>query len=207
LIYPDGGKHVSQEEFKSLPADQRARFRWIAGHFPFGLHRHLPGPSQYLTFVRNPLSRVPSLFNHHYQRPPQAHYTAIRDAGMTMRDFVLSGIEPSVDNGITRFLSGISADFGCCTKEMMDLALENVREHFLLVGTMERYAESVAVLEARLGVTLPPVEHLNRRRRGWVVADKQAYKAIIELNEFDMVLYHAIKQDLRSLAQPLRSAI
>lgn len=196
LIYPDGGDHISQEQFKALPAERRAGFRWIAGHYPFGLHRHVPNPSRYISFARNPLSRVHSLYNHHYQRPPQAHYRAIRDGGLSMRDFVLSGIEPSVDNGMTRFLSGMPAAFGCCTADMLDLALDNIREHFVLVGTMEHYKESVALLEARLGLTLPAVEHLNRRRRGWVVADKQANKAIIELNEFDMVLYHAVKQSL-----------
>lgn len=203
LIYPDGGMHISQEEFQSLPTEQRAGFRWIVGHFPFGLHEHVPNPSQYITFVRNPLTRIPSLFNHHYQRPLQAHYKTIRESSMTMRDFVLSGIEPSVDNGMTRFLSGMAADFGHCTREMLDRAIENIREHFLLVGTMERYEESVALLGARLSVKFPPVEHLNRRRRGWAVADKETNKVILELNEFDMVLYHVIKQDLASQIRPL----
>jgi hypothetical protein len=53
------------------------------------------------------------------------------------------------DNGQTRRLAGVDADFGRCTPAMLASAQEHVREHFSAVGLTERFEESL-VLFARV---------------------------------------------------------
>src|ERR1700730_11295873 len=58
--------------FKTLPAAQRGRYRLIEGHLHFGLHRFIPGPSTYITFLRRPVERVRSFY--YYARSTPDHY-------------------------------------------------------------------------------------------------------------------------------------
>src|SRR6187200_1194896 len=56
--------------------------RIILGHIPFGLHKALDGPSTYVTFLREPVSRVRSLYRYIATNPK--HPLHHRVAGTTM---------------------------------------------------------------------------------------------------------------------------
>jgi hypothetical protein len=46
------------QRFNEWPAARRARYRLISGHFPYGMHEQVPGPSRYMTMLREPIVRV-----------------------------------------------------------------------------------------------------------------------------------------------------
>ena len=194
LVYPSGKGHISREAFIEMPEDERAKFRLVCGHFSFGFHRRVPGPVRYITMARHPLERVRSLYFHHYDRPQEQHHQATQ--GMTIGEFALSGLEPQTDNGMTRLLSGMKAEFGHCNADMLERALDNMRNHFLVVGTTERYQESASLLQKRLWLPLLEVGHFNSRKSPKRPIDNTMTKTILELNEFDLNLFHAVDNAL-----------
>src|SRR5579859_7456320 len=51
---------------RSWPLYARKGIRLLAGHMPFGFGQNFPGPSEYFTFVRNPIARAVS--DYHFCR-------------------------------------------------------------------------------------------------------------------------------------------
>src|ERR1700678_704934 len=59
LLTPAVWEHFTQgvKRFRQLP-----RYRAITGHMKFGIHEMLPGPSRYVTFLRDPVKRFASYY-------------------------------------------------------------------------------------------------------------------------------------------------
>ena len=51
-------------DLSAQPMAVKKRFDSVIGHFTFGFHQQFSGKYTYITFLRNPVSRVVSLFNH-----------------------------------------------------------------------------------------------------------------------------------------------
>jgi len=135
----------SIEAFKKLPEAQRKSFKVLQRHMLFGLHEFLSSPSTYITMLRDPIERI---ISHYYYvlRDPEHYpylYKKVKSQNMSLnislKDYVISGISTELDNGQTRLLSGMkNVDFGCCPREMLEIAKKNLREHFAVIGLMER---------------------------------------------------------------------
>src|SRR4029077_19038614 len=63
FVYPDP-PGVWHEGFQRIPEPQRKSFKCITGHFVFGIHNALDGPSTYVTILRDPVIRVVSNYYH-----------------------------------------------------------------------------------------------------------------------------------------------
>jgi hypothetical protein len=132
-----------------------ARTRWrgarvAVGHIPYGLfRRNLPRDTRYMTFLRDPIDRVPS---HYY-----AHIERKSVASSSLEEALESGM-PEVNNLATRFLCGDPSPLGDLDASALDGAKANLRE-FAFVGMQERFEESIALLQRALD--LGPVPYLN----------------------------------------------
>ena len=148
--YPAGyvrdGLTDSEESVKTALA--RDDLRGVLGHFRFGIHEQLAKPSEYITLLRDPVQRVISLYN--FQRLVQERWGDLEGVtippDMTLEDFVLEPPYPEIDNGQTRRIAGEAAELEKCSDAMLSRAKGHLREHFTIVGTTERFDESVQLL-------------------------------------------------------------
>jgi hypothetical protein len=185
--------------FKGLPPNvprhvasalSHHRVRAVVGHFTYGLHDLLAQPSTYLTLLRHPLERVASLYYHLQLWGP--HGVALGDAGRvfdretTIEDLLTGFRLRELDNDQVRRISGLEPDFGRCTSSMLDVAKEHL-QGFSVVGTTERFLDTVRAAELRLGwshhtdyrhgnvnVDRPPAAALPARVRELILAHNQA---------------------------------
>lgn len=157
-VYTIDGTRVREsiETFKQLSEAQRVGIRVLQGHMSFGLHRYLPQPTVYITLLREPVERI--LSHYHYVLSQPSHYLhqQVVGAGMSLKDYVSSGISLELDNGQTRILSGVeeleaSAGFGSCSSDMLAEAKRNLGKHFAVVGLSERFDESLLLLRRAFG--------------------------------------------------------
>lgn len=134
--------------------------RYFAGHFGYGLHEVVDFPTQYVTFLREPKSRLISLYD--YSRSfPKAFYHRQASQG-SLFDFVTSGLVFETDNGMTRFLVGDQEKknyyiyrkrFGEMDQQDVDMAIEHLESRFLPPGITERFDESLLMLRKSLGLS------------------------------------------------------
>jgi hypothetical protein len=144
--------YVSSLSAEDVAVLQQPDVHVVLGHFTFGLHEYLNRPVTYVTFVRDPVERVVSLYFHLLAYPdhyPLNSYVASRRVGIA--DFVMNLERREVDNDQVRRISGIDAPFGGCTPEMLEQAKENLTTRFSVVGLTERFAESLVLLKLRFG--------------------------------------------------------
>ena len=139
------------DDFVQWPQEQRDRLRFFHGHDCYGVHEHLNQSSRYVTMLRKPVNRVVSLYYF-------IHHNPKRDIPLDQRcptlKHYLDARLLAVDNGQTRAIAGeASAEFafGECTSELLDIAKQNLSQ-FLMVGTTERFDESLLVLKHVLGL-------------------------------------------------------
>jgi hypothetical protein len=164
------------------------RPRAVVGHFAYGLHRLVHGPSTYVTVLRNPIDRLSSLY--HHLKPEMSleeFVTDYRVSGFTPDQTRLIG-----DNDQTRRISGLEPPFRECDGETLATAKSNLASHFAAVGVTDRFDESVVAMMIALGcgeVThYWPVNLSSARSKVPAIAPDVASR-ILELNSLDAELY------------------
>lgn len=135
--------HGTVDDFRRLPESQRGRYRLILGHMHFGLHEHVPRPCAYVTVLRDPVERLLSHYGQ-FRRMVENHEFPDGRTFSTFEEFCRAKWN-AADNHQTRFLCGVEFD-GYSRPENLERAKENLRKHFRVVGTMERFDETVGVL-------------------------------------------------------------
>lgn len=188
----------SIERLVGLPQSDRRKIRILRGHMPFGLHRHLPSPAAYVTILREPVSRMIS--HYHYVLATKAHYLheEVVSKRMSLHDYVVSGISEELDNGQTRLLAGYIDEIpvGECTDELLDLAIENIENHFLVVGISERFDETLLRMYGALEWRRTPFyvrQNENKQRHALKSVLPETVDAIRERNRLDCKLYEHAK--------------
>jgi hypothetical protein len=140
------------ERFAELPPEVRVRPRLIMGHTIFGLHEHVPRPSTYITIVRRPSSLVVSQYRFVLRTPGHRHHEVATSGGMSMADYIRSGMSFEMDNSQTRAIAGdLSTPYGECTDAMLERAKRNLDESFSVAGLTERFEETLVLLQKRFG--------------------------------------------------------
>jgi len=178
------------DEFTQLPESKRANIHLLAGHFMFGLHRYLPGASDYITFLRKPIARTISFYN--YVRR-DVHNRLHDEVGpKTLYEFVTQVKDYDVVNGQIRKLSGINSG----EDEMLQLALENIENHFSFVGLQEKFDESLVVLGNLYNWKRLYYKEENVSKTGIKISDvdQRTIDAIKELNGGDIKLYEIMEK-------------
>lgn len=197
---------VTPQDFKQMPPEEQLQYQVMRGHFGFGIHKTFrEEPSTYITVLREPVDRAVS--HYYYARGLTSHYLhqKIVDENLSLQDYVTSGICLEMDNGQTRLLiekGGYTTPFGECPPEFLEQAKQNLREHFAVVGTSERFDETLVLAQTILKWS-PPVylSWLNvgrdRMKREQVPPD--VVTAIQQCNALDMELYDYVNKLLDTL--------
>jgi hypothetical protein len=170
-----------------LSKDRLTRFRVFKGHMMFGLHEILPQPCTYITILRDPVDRVMSAF--YFTRNYKLHplYWKLSRENWTLEDFVT---HLPRDNVQCKFIAG-AVYKEPCTAEICERAKENLVRHFSVVGLLERFEESLALMKLRFGWTLKNYSSFNVARTRPHKRDlpKSTLDLIQERNRFDIELY------------------
>jgi hypothetical protein len=159
-VYPswEGAK----DEIKSMAGN--ARLRAVAGHFYYGLHLEdeiqpfIENDAQYATFLRDPVHRVVSQYNHVMNSDDPLH-REIFAAHPTLESFLA---HPWARDMQVCFLTGwdrvtIKSD----KRAAVRAANELLRDRFAVVGLTERFDESLVLFADAFGWRLPTYTSTN----------------------------------------------
>jgi hypothetical protein len=187
------GVHNALPEFKGLDESARAKIQVLEGHMPFGLHAFLPQPATYVTLLREPVDRVISIYYYVLRSPRHYAHAQVSAQQIDLETFVSGEIAKGVDNGQTRLISGVGStpDFDGCSRETLELAKKNLREHFSVIGLTKKFDETLILLKRTLGWGLPFYTRKNiTRERPYRSNPPQALvKLIRQRNKWDVELY------------------
>lgn len=168
--------------------EQAAGAKIILGHVHFGLHQHLGGENTYVTFLREPVSRVLSLYR--YIGSSTRHHLHAQVANATMTDFVSGQIDTEeVENGQVRQIAGLTR--GTPDASSLARAKDNLLESCRVVGLVERFDESVILLKRSLGWKMPFYvrKNVTQETPSSDPSDDKALQIIKRRNALDIELY------------------
>lgn len=178
----------------------RADVRAIVGHLSFGLHSRLHRPCRYITLLRDPFERVVSFFYHlrryNYSRLGSlggfSEYAApFRDPDLPLEEFLHTPLL-ELDNDQTRRVSGMNPPYGECHSDMLEVAKENLRRYFPVVGVTERFDETLTLMKRALDwksdLRYWP-QLVNKERPKASDIPSRTRDAILERNQLDAELH------------------
>ena len=152
-------------------------------HFKDPIHT-LSAPLDYVTFIRDPLKRTASQYQHR----------------MRERDIKLKGMPPSFD----KWLEAEAANFQIhqlSGSEDVDEALRILREKFLFVGLTETYADSLRDFAALS--PWPISQQIEKRNvapdssiKDKILKDPGSRRLMQEANAADIELYERVRDEL-----------
>lgn len=193
--------HSSFEQFlstKKYPYD-----KYFTGHYGYGLHKWLPQPYRYFTFIREPISRLLSLYFYSKSNPTAYYHKHAQ--GDPCQFFFDTGLH-ELDNGMVRFIAGDPYDkfinrthFGKCSHSLLEQAIENINNDFIFVGILEKFDESLLLLQSKLNWGLPLYLKRNTNSKGlnqYSSVHQDIIAELRELNQFDILLYQYCNQKL-----------
>jgi hypothetical protein len=174
-------------DFARLPEAERMRPRLIMGHTVFGLHEHVPRPCRYVTMLRDPARLAISQYRYVLRTPGHRHHDQAQ--GMSLLEYVESGLALEMDNSQTRAVAGdIGTPYRGCTPEMLETAKRNLAEHFAWVGITERFDESVVLLGRTFG--WPDVRYVSANvARAGTPPTEADLELVRRANHLDQELY------------------
>jgi len=193
-----------RSDFVRLPVERRAELRFVMGHFAFGLHREIPRESRYVVVLRDPVERVVSHYYHYRQvvdpgktGRPARERRLIESQNVTLEEWAFDLQRLEADNQLVRHICGRpEVPYGSCSEEMLDLALQNIDEHFEFVMFADSMAEGAMALGGKLGyvISMEKRANVNEQRPGMDHLDRRVLDRIRELNRFDVALYERMQQ-------------
>lgn len=180
-------------DFKEMSEEDRAKYRLLKGHLNFGIHKYVPNPWSYFTFLREPIDRTISHYYFIAQNKDHILYDLIQEEQMDITDYLSEGLDPMLFNAQTRLLSGVwdKNPAGTCTSEHLELAQENLKNHIRVIGLTERFDESLLLLGRAFGwnyLNYTPQNVTSNRPKKEAV-DPNTLTAIENANELDLALY------------------
>jgi len=171
-----------------------AKDRLFMGHFGHGVHRLYPHRSTYITFLREPTSRLLSLY-YFSRTTPHSFYHQLAK-GRSLEAFLLETELHELDNGMTRQIAGDPEDlflnrtpFRECKESLLDQAITNLENDFAFVGIQELFLESVCLLGKTLHFKDPYFLTFNRTKATRPEVDESVLHRVREKNELDYRLY------------------
>lgn len=185
------------------------------GHYSFGLHEWLNRPAYYASVMREPVSRIVSLY--HYCQPMLRQYrTLLQEAGGDIQklrdnpnlsdyyfDFLpcLSGEldaenffasqSAELDNGMVRRFSGYGLNPALCPENALAQAKLNIERNFSVVGLLERYPETLDLMSRAFQLPTLKENHVNKNHPEVkkTPLDEAILQKIRDMNRLDIALY------------------
>jgi len=212
-INPSNTKE-SRSILAEMPEESKSNIRLLYGHMGFGWHNLLPTKCNYITFLRDPVERVVSHYNYVKFRLDHKHYLReiVERENMGISEYVSSGVCDELNNGQVRLLTGIEDslqvpygeskfEYGFNNREYLDMALNNLSEHFAFVGIQSEFDKSLVLLRHKHQL-IKNIKYKARNvgaKRYAKVNPTEADLALIrKYNILDLELYNLIRTNFDS---------
>ena len=181
-------------DFLALPEREKKRIELLLGHMNFGLHEELESPVMYFSFIRKPEARVISSYDfvmRSEQHPLHAEYKAKYP---NIEAFVEDPSQHDVHNRQIRMISGTDGS----EEEMLGKALDNVEKWFAVVGILERFDDSLLLMQRHFGWTTPWYEIRQKKKKsdGKKKRSAKLMTMLSERNRGDLAFYRAMEERL-----------
>ena len=189
-----GGTWGTAEDFAALPEEERSRFLCVMGHMPFGIHEHIPRRARYFTVLRDPIKRI---LSQHGQYNRMVNNQEIESGRVLSLQEYLEHKPNALENHQARFLLA-EAYHGKSQAERFRLVQECLNEHFLLVGVLEKFEETVLVLNQRMGWPSVPYrrENVGRLKSSPREIPPPLIELMRERNRLDFQIHAYAKESL-----------
>lgn len=172
----------------------------VYGHFPFGAERRLGVTSQFATMVRNPRTRVLSMYHYLHQSTRHPEHS------MPVSNSIAECVEryPLFRNQQARLIAG-QEDYDGDQEELAGLAINNVDRFFSAVGVTELFEESLVVFGANLGWSRHPfyVRRNESKHGGWDDLQADTQEVVVAANQADLAVYKHCKAKLENEKQAI----
>ena len=167
----------------------------VGGHFGFAAHPKLTDPSEHFTVLRDPIERVIS--EYYFMKYKGMYYQQlIESENLSLEEYTHHPETYYLNNLQTRLISGVSYESGEeVTKEMYDLALENLKQ-FKVFGITNDMSNSLALFYLVLGWKRMPYymqSNANDKRPKRESIPQHEIEAISERDKYDVMLYNEAK--------------
>ena len=177
-------------DFKGM--NERKIIKIAIGHIHYGIHQCFSQPSTYITFLRNPVDRIISLFFYAKKNNQHKFHRKIIEEKLHLKDFLLAfPLSRQLFNSQLQHVTGVSSP----SEKTLIQAKEIIDQKFLFVGLTERYNEGIRRIHDLLGWG-PPREIYHRNRASSNLSSveyHQAYEIIAKHNFLDLELYNYVK--------------
>ena len=188
---------LNTEDFISLSANEKDKIKLLKGHLEFGLYEHFSATSEYITFLRDPIERIISYYYYVRRQPNHRLYkfNLFHDE-MSLYEFVTEINQGDINNGQIRCISGIQDK----EEVMLEKAIENIEKHFSFVGTIEKFDESLIILQKMYDWSTPyyKIQNKTANRPNLDEFDIKTIDAIKHFNSGDIALYKEMNKWLES---------
>ncbi len=198
LFYPGTAIGLDWEELNTLPEHQCKAFELLIGHYFFGLDRFLRQPTQYYSFLREPLARVRSHYWHY--RTNNIDTLDANGELVPLHVAVDEGIGDEFDNLQTRMLSGVgSVRHEAMSDMILEMALQNIDSAFDFVGLTEKLDSHAKRLFECLGLAPAAIARENVTNRRLMDENDESYRLIdwekvTERHRYDLELYRLLSE-------------
>ncbi len=188
---------ATAERLKALPERRRRALRVVRGHFYYGLHEVLPQGGTYITILRNPISRVLSSYYFIQRRPLHPLHRKVKGGRLNVEEFIR--LTPHRQNLQCSLIAGIK-DHGGGTREVLEIAKQNLLKSFSVVGISEQFEESLVLMAETFGWEIPYYEN-HKVTKNRPPPDPADVEIIRSHNQFDLELYDFGKSLLEARLQ------
>ncbi|AZO93205.1 sulfotransferase family 2 domain-containing protein [Halocella sp. SP3-1] len=195
IAYGYGGFKEEYNNLSRYMGNRASGLQCIIGHIPFGIHSYYNRPFHYITFIREPVDRVISLY---YYRLYNKKYLPVEDIGL---EKFLNNYYTQACNLQTKFLSR-DADLADMVslenfikyknevKPDLEKAIDNLERYFT-VGVTDYFNVSILLMGRELGWNKLDYrqKNVNLGRPGKEELSTGLIELIKEKNSLDMKLY------------------
>lgn len=179
------------EKFEGLSSVARSRLELIKGHCGYGLHDSVSSPVRYFTMLRDPVKRVVSEYYYIRRNSKPSFHKLLNEQKIGLGDYVERNI--GTDNLHLRFLTFReleSAPAGPAKEEWLEVACKRLKEDFAFVGIVEKFDESMLLLQQSLNLKSVNYLKSNARPGGGVKEDSSILALIEKQERLDIKLYN-----------------
>jgi len=202
LIGADQAADISR--FLSLPEKKRFAYDLVVGHGSHRLRNHVHPDTLKATILRDPVDRVVSHYFYVLRSPEHYLHEAVAGAGLSLEEYVSSGMSTELHNHyVTSFLGISEAEARRDVDASVNRAYELIRRDYAVVGALDQLEATVN----RIGKLLGFLDSFNTGNRNVTSGrpeveevSQEALVTIRRINSMDIALYEMIRKDVRGVS-------